>query len=59
MLRIFRDAFNIFGSTGFDAHGQIVGISLNQAHMLAARFIDALPVSWPAMELSPICARFS
>jgi hypothetical protein len=31
----------ISGSNGFDAHGQIVCISLNQAHQLAATFIDA------------------
>jgi hypothetical protein len=41
MLRMVRDAFHISGSIGFDAHGQIVRISLNQAHTLAATFIDA------------------
>ena len=41
MLRMVRDAFHIAGNIGFDGHGHIVQISLNQAHDLAASFIDA------------------
>jgi hypothetical protein len=41
MLRMVRDAFHIAGSLHFDAHGHIIQISLNQAHDLAASFIDA------------------
>ena len=41
MLRMVRDAFHIAGSIGFDVRGHIVQISLNQAHDLAASFIDA------------------
>ena len=41
MLRMVRDGFHIAGSIGFDVHGHIVQISLNQAHDLAASFIDA------------------
>ena len=37
----FRDAFHIAGCLSFDAKGHIVQISLNQAHQLAAPFIDA------------------
>ena len=36
-----RDGFHIAGSIGFNVHGHIVQISLNQAHDLAASFIDA------------------
>lgn len=41
MLRMVRDAFHISGRLIFDAQGHIVQISLNQAHDLAASFIDA------------------
>ena len=41
MLRMIRDAFHVSGSILFDAQGHIVQISLNQAHDLAASFIDA------------------
>jgi len=41
MLRMVRDAFHISGSIILDADGHIVQISLNQAHDLAAAFIDA------------------
>ena len=41
MLRMVRDAFHIAGRIDFDARGHIVQISLNQAHDLAASFIDA------------------
>jgi hypothetical protein len=41
MLRMVRDAFHISGSILFDVRGLIVQISLNQAHDLAASFIDA------------------
>ena len=40
MLRMVRDAFHIAGSLCFDAQGHIVQISLNQAHDLAASFIN-------------------
>ena len=39
--RMVRDAFHIAGLIAFDADGHIVQISLNQAHELAASFIDA------------------
>lgn len=42
MLRMVRDAFHISGKIVFDAHGQIVTITLNQAHDLASSFISAL-----------------
>ena len=41
MLRMVRDAFHIAGLLTFNAEGHIVQISLNQAHNLAASFIDA------------------
>jgi len=41
MLRMVRDAFHISGKISLGAHGQIDQISLNQAHDLAASFIDA------------------
>lgn len=41
MLRMVRDAFHIAGIFAFDADGHIVRISLNQAHELAAPFINA------------------
>ena len=41
MLRMVRDAFHISGSIILDADGHIVQISLNQAHDLAASFINA------------------
>jgi hypothetical protein len=41
MLRMVRDAFHISGLLAFNAEGHIVQISLNQAHELAASFIDA------------------
>jgi hypothetical protein len=41
MLRMVRDAFHIAGLISFDAQGHIVQISLNQAHELAASFINA------------------
>lgn len=41
MLRMVRDAFHVPGAFSFDADGHIVQISLNQAHELAASFIDA------------------
>jgi len=41
MLRMVRDAFHIAGRIHFDNRGHIVQISLNQAHDLAASFIDA------------------
>jgi hypothetical protein len=41
MLRMVRDAFHIAGLLVFNAEGHIVQISLNQAHNLAASFIDA------------------
>ena len=41
MLRMVRDAFHIPGCLAFDADGHIVQISLNQAHDLAASFINA------------------
>jgi hypothetical protein len=41
MLRMVRDAFHIAGCLSFDADGHIVQISLNQAHGLAASFVDA------------------
>jgi hypothetical protein len=41
MRRMVRDAFHIAGRLAFDADGHIVQISLNQAHELAASFIDA------------------
>ena len=41
MLRMVRDAFHISGKIIIDPHGHIVQISLNQAHDLAASFIDA------------------
>ncbi len=41
MLRMVRDAFHISGKITFDPNGHIVQISLNQAHDLAASFIDA------------------
>lgn len=41
MLRMVRDAFHISGRIIFDPNGHIVQISLNQAHDLAASFIDA------------------
>jgi hypothetical protein len=40
-LRMVRDAFHIAGFLVFNAEGHIVQISLNQAHNLAASFIDA------------------
>ena len=41
MLRMVRDAFHIAGTIGVDGRGHIIQISLNQAHNLAASFIDA------------------
>lgn len=41
MLRMVRDAFHIAGLLVFNAEGHIVQVSLNQAHELAASFIDA------------------
>ena len=41
MLRMVRDVFHIAGLLVFNAEGHIVQISLNQAHQLAASFIDA------------------
>jgi len=41
MVRMVRDAFHIAGCLSFDADGHIVQISLNQAHELAAVFINA------------------
>lgn len=41
MLRMVRDAFHIAGCIHFDCRGHIIQISLNQAHDLAASFIDA------------------
>lgn len=41
ILRMVRDAFHIAGLLAFNAEGHIVQISLNQAHHLAAAFIDA------------------
>jgi hypothetical protein len=41
MLRMVRDAFHIAGTLAFDADGHIIHVSLNQAHALAAFFIDA------------------
>ena len=41
MVRMVRDAFHISGLLAFNADGHIVQISLNQAHELAAAFIDA------------------
>lgn len=41
MLRMVRDAFHISGRIIIDPYGHIVEISLNQAHDLAASFIDA------------------
>ncbi len=41
MLRMVRDAFHIAGMFAFDANGHIAQVSLNQAHELAASFIDA------------------
>ena len=41
MVRMVRDAFHIPGCISFDAQGHIVQISLNQAHELAASFINA------------------
>ncbi|MCL4872402.1 MAG: transposase [Anaerolineae bacterium] len=41
MLRMVRDAFHIAGSLTFNAEGHIVQISLNQAHELAAAFVNA------------------
>ncbi len=41
MLRMVRDAFHIAGLLAFNTEGHIVQISLNQAHHLAAAFIDA------------------
>lgn len=40
-LRMVRDAFHIAGLFAFNTEGHIVQISLNQAHELAAAFIDA------------------
>jgi hypothetical protein len=45
MLRMVRDAFHIAGLLAFNAEGHIVQISLNQAHNLAASFIDAFASS--------------
>ena len=44
ILRMVRDAFHIPGRIHFDTQGQIVQISLNQAHRLAASFRDAFAV---------------
>ena len=41
MLRMIRDAFHVSGFLVFNADSHIVQISLNQAHELAASFIDA------------------
>jgi hypothetical protein len=41
MLRMVRDAFHIAGLLIFNTEGHIVQVSLNQAHELAAAFIDA------------------
>lgn len=41
MLRMVRDAFHIAGFLAFNAEGHVVQISLNQAHELAASFVDA------------------
>jgi len=41
MLRMVRDAFHIAGLLVFDVEGHIVQISLNQAHGLAACFVNA------------------
>jgi hypothetical protein len=41
MVRMVRDAFHVPGLLSFNADGHIVQISLNQAHELAASFIDA------------------
>lgn len=41
ILRMVRDAFHVSGFLVFNADGHIVQISLNQAHELAASFIDA------------------
>lgn len=49
MLRMVRDAFHIAGLLTFNAEGHIVQISLNQAHNLAATFIDAF-ASFPARD---------
>ncbi|HSH04335.1 MAG TPA: hypothetical protein VLL52_17625, partial [Anaerolineae bacterium] len=41
MLRMVRDAFHISGRILLNAHGQIIEISLNQAHHLADYFIGS------------------
>ena len=41
MLRMVRDAFHISGRILLNTHGQIVEISLNQAHHLADYFIGS------------------
>jgi hypothetical protein len=44
MLRMVRHAFHIPGGLTLDVQGQIIQISLNQAHDLAASFRDAFAV---------------
>jgi hypothetical protein len=41
MLRMVRDAYHIAGLLVFDVEGHIVQILLNQAHGLAACFVNA------------------
>lgn len=46
-LRTVRDLFHISGKIRVNDHGEVLGITLNQAHVLASFFVDALSPYMP------------